>query len=482
MKQVDELVTGERLRELSKDHATFTNSLGDDIFEVTYYQKDGELQDEAAGMEEQLMYKHEAVEFLKTADDLGIRVLSAVRSTWRFGDDGRPIYRVRWTVLNPGHEVNPEELNTGPDTTENINEVYESHFMSYKSLEDFISAHPGIQVIDRIEAGNLVKITYKIPTEMESEDKKSVLDDSRTHRRVTEKEQDPESERINKAMARMIYRKVRDLDISAEPGAGDVPGEENVRDSGDVMFGVDQKTLEEVVDESRKRGCAFTGTPESDEKIRKAMSGWSKERNTDFPGAKQAEEALRDLQEKWKSMNRPVLGPDPVITPGAETIDDIMEAERQNLERGRLTPKRGTHTISKEQLRESMEKTKEASHILSIKGPLPFPGEVDADKETEECNKNVSHPEDYYQYGRILERMDDTHRRKNSDYGDAAYKGYKKYGDYYFLTQLHNKFTRLENLTINNTKPQVEDESIDDTLLDMANYAVMYLESRHRND
>ena len=440
MKQVDELVTGERLRELSKDHATFTNSLGDDIFEVTYYQKDGELQDEAAGMEEQLMYKHEAVEFLKTTenlrdiirhtDDLGIRVLSAVRSTWRFGDDGRPIYRVRWTVLNPGHEVNPEDLNTGPDTTENVNEVYESHFMSYKSLEGFISAHPGIQVIDRIEAGNLVKITYKIPTEMESEDKKSVLDDSRTHRRVTEKEQDPESERISKAMARMIYRKVRDLDISAEPGAGDVPGEENVRDSGDVMFGVDLET----------RGPQ--GTP----------------------------------------IEPIVLGPNPVITPGAETIDDIMEAERQNLERGRLTPKRGTHTISKEQLRESMEKTKEASHILSINGPLPFPGEVDADKETEECNKNVSHPADYYHYGRILERMDDTHRRKNSDYGDAAYKGYKKYGDYYFLTQLHNKFTRLENLTINNTKPQVEDESIDDTLLDMANYAVMYLESRHRND
>ena len=477
MIRVDELMTGERLREISKNHATFTNSLGDDIFEATYWVEDGELQDEAAGMEEQLMYKHEAVEFLKTADDLGIRVLSAVRSTWRFGDDSRPIYRVRWTVLNPGHEVSPEDLNTGPDTTENVNEVYESHFMSYKSLEDFISAHPGIQVIDRIEAGNLVKIIYKNPVEMESKDEKPALYDPRTYRRITEKEQDQETERISKAMARMQWRNrnnFRDVDVA--------PERDQPMDSGDVMFGVDQETLEEVVDESRKRGCAFTGTPESDEKIRKAMSGWSKERNTDFPGAKQAEEALRDLQEKWKSMNRPVLGPDPVITPGAETIDDIMEAERQNLERGRLTPEKGTHTISKEQFRESMEKVKEADHILSIKGDLPFPGEVDADKETEECNKNVSHPADYYHYGRILERMDDTHRRKNSDYGDAAYKGYKKYGDYYFLTQLHNKFTRLENLTINNTKPQVEDESIDDTLLDMANYAVMYLESRHRND
>jgi hypothetical protein len=102
-----------------------------------------------------------------------------------------------------------------------------------------------------------------------------------------------------------------------------------------------------------------------------------------------------------------------------------------------------------------------------------------------ERNKNVSpgdKPADYYTYGRILERMDDTHRKKNSDYGDAAYKGYKKFGDYYFMVQLHNKYQRLESLTIGNKTQQVNDESIDDTLLDMANYAVMYLESRHRND
>ena len=379
--------------------------------------------------------------------------------------------------LSKDHEVSPEDLNTGPDTTENIEEVYESHFMSYRFLEDFISAHPGIQVIDRIEAGNLVKITYKIPTEMESEDKKAVLYDPRTCRRVTEEDQDHESERITKAMARMIWRKVKNLDI---------------RGAIDAMEAHDRGTLEKLVDEARKRGCPYVTSPESDEKIRKAMSGWSKERNTDFPGAKQGEEWLEKQQEEQvrdsgdvmfagvdavrvpsdipgerkyvpveeirkqgnvdPMMSREfleryrepiVLGPDPVITPGAETIDSIMEATRLALEREQLTPKRDNKNVSQ-----------------------------DGDKI----------PQDYYRYGNILKRMDDTHTRKNSDYGDAAYKGYKKYGDYYFLTQLHNKFTRLENLTINNTKPQVEDESIDDTLLDMANYAVMYLESRHRND
>ena len=128
-------------------------------------------------------------------------------------------------------------------------------------------------------------------------------------------------------------------------------------------------------------------------------------------------------------------------------------------------------------------KSKQCNKNVSSPGSdiddLMYPSKEAVDKAMEECNKNVSCPQDY---SSILRQMDNTHTRKNSDYGDAAYKGYKKYGDYYFLVQLHNKLTRLENLTINNKKPQVEDESIDDSLLDMANYAVMYLESRHRND
>lgn len=118
-----------------------------------------------------------------------------------------------------------------------------------------------------------------------------------------------------------------------------------------------------------------------------------------------------------------------------------------------------------------------------------YPSKEEVEKRMEECNKNVSDedlpfPGDVtkYSYSNILRRMDDTHTRKNNDYGDAAYQGYKKFGPAYFLVQLHNKLSRLESLTIGNKSQQVKDESIDDTLLDMANYAVMYLESRHRND
>lgn len=118
---------------------------------------------------------------------------------------------------------------------------------------------------------------------------------------------------------------------------------------------------------------------------------------------------------------------------------------------------------NKNKMKESFEKTQEANICMGIHEGKKDPGE-------------------YYKYSNILKRMDDTHTRKNNDYGDAAYQGYKKFGPAYFLVQLHNKLSRLESLTINNKTQMVKDESIDDTLLDMANYAVMYLESRHRND
>lgn len=129
--------------------------------------------------------------------------------------------------------------------------------------------------------------------------------------------------------------------------------------------------------------------------------------------------------------------------------------------------------MDENKMKESFKKTQKANIYMG----------TSRDKEYEDdyLTKGIT-PLDYYKYSSIIKRMDDTHTRKNNDYGDAAYRGYKKYGDYYFLVQLHNKLSRLESLTVENKKLLVKDESIDDTLLDMANYAVMYLESRHRND
>lgn len=84
-------------------------------------------------------------------------------------------------------------------------------------------------------------------------------------------------------------------------------------------------------------------------------------------------------------------------------------------------------------------------------------------------------------FDNILEQMSDLHARKNSDYGDAAYEGYKEFGITYYIIQLHNKLNRLKSLTKDASKPQVN-ESLEDTLIDLASYSVMALEALKRND
>ena len=84
-----------------------------------------------------------------------------------------------------------------------------------------------------------------------------------------------------------------------------------------------------------------------------------------------------------------------------------------------------------------------------------------------------------YSFDGILDRMSDTHARKNANYGDAAYQGYKEFGITYYIIQIHNKLNRLKSLT---TQKDLVGESIEDTLLDLACYSVMALEALHRND
>ena len=71
----------------------------------------------------------------------------------------------------------------------------------------------------------------------------------------------------------------------------------------------------------------------------------------------------------------------------------------------------------------------------------------------------------------------DTYRRKNADYGDSFVKVRNKYPNS-VLIRLNDKLNRLEMLMGNAKKSEVKDESIEDTLLDLANYALMELTER----
>lgn len=71
----------------------------------------------------------------------------------------------------------------------------------------------------------------------------------------------------------------------------------------------------------------------------------------------------------------------------------------------------------------------------------------------------------------ICKNLNDIYARKNADYGDSFGKGFKEYGLTMACIRLEDKLNRLKSLSKN--KAQVEDESIGDTLMDLANYAIM---------
>lgn len=72
----------------------------------------------------------------------------------------------------------------------------------------------------------------------------------------------------------------------------------------------------------------------------------------------------------------------------------------------------------------------------------------------------------------ILEDMKAVHEKKNADYGNNFHKRFERWGFLTALLRLSDKMERLENI-YEKGEIQVKDESVEDTLLDLANYAVM---------
>jgi len=71
----------------------------------------------------------------------------------------------------------------------------------------------------------------------------------------------------------------------------------------------------------------------------------------------------------------------------------------------------------------------------------------------------------------ICDILNDLYKRKNTDYGDSFSKQFMEYGLTSSVIRIEDKFLRLKKLSKN--KAQVKDETIEDTLLDLANYAIM---------
>lgn len=71
----------------------------------------------------------------------------------------------------------------------------------------------------------------------------------------------------------------------------------------------------------------------------------------------------------------------------------------------------------------------------------------------------------------LLNNLHNLYITKNQDYGDSVHDTYKKYGLVSFLVRLEDKLNRAR--TLSKKDALVLDEKIEDTLLDMANYAIL---------
>lgn len=82
-----------------------------------------------------------------------------------------------------------------------------------------------------------------------------------------------------------------------------------------------------------------------------------------------------------------------------------------------------------------------------------------------------------YQY--LLNHLEETYEAKNNDYGNSVADTYEKFGCVSFLVRITDKYNRLMTLCDPNAPEQrVKDEKIDDTILDLANYCILWLVER----
>ena len=82
------------------------------------------------------------------------------------------------------------------------------------------------------------------------------------------------------------------------------------------------------------------------------------------------------------------------------------------------------------------------------------------------------------QFANEAKQCVELYSKKNHDYGNSFDKGMDNIGIAYGVGRIYDKINRL--ITLTKKEAQVKDESIDDTLRDLACYSMMMLAYRKR--
>lgn len=84
------------------------------------------------------------------------------------------------------------------------------------------------------------------------------------------------------------------------------------------------------------------------------------------------------------------------------------------------------------------------------------------------------------EYERIVTDTMELCKKKNKDYGNATDKSFKQFGDVSYQVRCFDKWNRINTL-LKNGKAEVS-ESLEDSLLDLANYLFLWVTSRRLNN
>lgn len=72
----------------------------------------------------------------------------------------------------------------------------------------------------------------------------------------------------------------------------------------------------------------------------------------------------------------------------------------------------------------------------------------------------------------FLDKLHNLYVTKNRDYGDSVHRTYERYGMTSYLVRIEDKINRVQSLTKEGIQ-RVNDEKLQDTLLDAANYLIL---------
>lgn len=87
----------------------------------------------------------------------------------------------------------------------------------------------------------------------------------------------------------------------------------------------------------------------------------------------------------------------------------------------------------------------------------------------------MNYKEEVRFFNGIVDNMKEVFARKRNDYGATTTETFRRFGPVSMLTRMYDKLGRIENLTLKHTDTTVCDESVEDTLLDLANYAIIMI-------